>query len=88
MNADDCNLWITGKTTFVKRHLTGEFEKKCEYILAVVPCWFFPLVSLVLSKALHSPCVENLRDDGMDERGHGVGQGWDMAIAKNIRASI
>lgn len=25
-----CNFAVTGKTTFVKRHLTGEFEKKYE----------------------------------------------------------
>lgn len=29
--ADDLGMRVTsGKTTFVKRHLTGEFEKKCE----------------------------------------------------------
>lgn len=25
-----CDSAVTGKTTFVKRHLTGEFEKKYE----------------------------------------------------------
>jgi len=41
-------LWIVGKTTFVKRHLTGEFEKKyerkLEYILFVVAEWSYVLV--------------------------------------------
>lgn len=29
---------LTGKTTFVKRHLTGEFEKKYERMSRMVPC--------------------------------------------------
>lgn len=34
-------LIIVGKTTFVKRHLTGEFEKKYERMISVLLFLFF-----------------------------------------------
>lgn len=49
--ADDLGMRVTsGKTTFVKRHLTGEFEKKCEcgapYHIyrkgTALTCWLCP----------------------------------------------
>jgi hypothetical protein len=38
-------FWIVGKTTFVKRHLTGEFEKKYERKLI---CILFVIVWIIL----------------------------------------
>ncbi len=37
---------ISGKTTFVKRHLTGEFEKKYERTNAAGAAWLFGVDAL------------------------------------------
>jgi hypothetical protein len=48
-----CLLYFSGKTTFVKRHLTGEFEKKYErkYWRAVM------LLSVCLYSNIQANCI-------------------------------
>jgi hypothetical protein len=57
--------WFAGKTTFVKRHLTGEFEKKYERK------FFIPLGLLQQILFVREFSLENYRNHATQEADYG-----------------